>query len=101
MQFETAQLAMTPSSLTVPEVHAHYLNSGGSFDELEVDAYLHGLTPLPCEERDCIAQAVNELIDDLLADGMAHHPPRASYSRPAALRAATATPAPALRRLVG
>lgn len=65
MQFETAQLAMTTSSLTVPEVHAHYLNSGGSFDELEVDAYLHGLTPLPREERDCIAQAVNELFDDL------------------------------------
>lgn len=101
MQFETAQLAMTTSSLTVHDVYSHYLNSGGCFDELEVDAYLHGLAPLPREERDCIAQAVNELIDDLLADGLAGHPPRAGYSGPRLLRAAVATPASASRRFVG
>ncbi|WP_052273919.1 hypothetical protein [Arthrobacter sp. L77] len=72
---------MTESSLTLHEVYLHYLNSGGFFDEFEMDAYLHGLTPLPREERDCIAQAVNELIDDLLASGVRGRPSRASYSR--------------------
>ncbi|WP_104167850.1 hypothetical protein [Arthrobacter sp. SX1312] len=72
---------MAESSLTVHEVYLHYLNSGGFFDEFEMDAYLHGLAPLPREERDCIARAVNELIDDLLARGAPHRRPRASYSR--------------------
>ncbi|WP_307085131.1 hypothetical protein [Arthrobacter agilis] len=80
MQFQTASTAMTASSLTLGEVYLHYLNSGGFFDELELDAYLHGLIPLTREERDCIAGAVNELIDDLLAVGATGRPPRATYS---------------------
>ncbi|WP_104116151.1 hypothetical protein [Arthrobacter sp. B1805] len=80
MQFQTAHAAMMTSALTVQDIHSHYLNSGGFFDELEIDAYLHGLAPLPREERDCVAQAINELIDDLLADGLPHQGPRASYS---------------------
>ncbi|MHA7208428.1 hypothetical protein [Arthrobacter sp. MDT1-65] len=86
MQFQTARRAMSASSLTLGEVHLHYLNSGGFFDELELDAYLHGLIPLTGEERDCIAGAVNELIDDLLAGGTPGRPPRATYGgTPAAL----------------
>lgn len=80
MQFRTASTAMTASSLTLGEVYLHYLNSGGFFDVLEVDAYLHGLIPLTRGERDCIAGAVNELIDDLLASGTMDRPPRATYS---------------------
>lgn len=80
MQFQTAHAAMMTSALTVQDIHSHYLNSGGFFDELEIDAYLHGLASLPREERDCVAQAINELIDDLLADGVPHEGPRASYS---------------------
>ncbi|MCU1632185.1 MAG: hypothetical protein JWM61_837 [Micrococcaceae bacterium] len=80
MQFETAYTAMTTSFLTLREVHLHYLNSGGSFDELEVDAYLHGLAPLPREERNCLAQALNELLDDLLAAGLPACAARATYS---------------------
>ncbi|MBG6225467.1 hypothetical protein IWX63_002039 [Arthrobacter sp. CAN_A2] len=99
MQPQTACTAMTESSLTLHEVYLHYLNSGGFFDELEMDAYLHGLLPLPPEERDCIAQAVNELIDDLLASGTPGFPPRASYSRtPSAVPAAPfLSTAPAVR----
>ena len=81
MQSQTACTAMAESSLTLHEVYLHYLNSGGFFDEFEMDAYLHGLAPLPREERDCIAQAVNELIDDLLARGVPNRRTRASYSR--------------------
>lgn len=81
LQFRTAHAAMTRTSLTVHDVYSHYLNSGGPFDEIEVDAYLHGLMPLPREDRDCVAQAVNELIDDLAAAGAFHDGPRASYSR--------------------
>ncbi|MDN4610190.1 hypothetical protein [Arthrobacter burdickii] len=100
MQFQTASTAMTASSLTLPDVHLHYLNSGGCFDELEVDAYLHGLTPLPREERDCIAQAVNELIDDVLATGASGPLPRASYSSAPATRGISSTRA-RQQRLVG
>ncbi|WP_394248796.1 hypothetical protein [Arthrobacter pityocampae] len=81
MQPQTAWTAMAGSSLTLHEVYLHYLNSGGFFDEFEMDAYLHGLILLPREERNCIAQAVNELIDDLLAGGVTGRRPRASYSR--------------------
>ncbi|MFC3300572.1 hypothetical protein FJV46_08765 [Arthrobacter agilis] len=84
MQSATARTAMRASSLSLREVHLHYLNSGGSADEFELDAYLHDLVNLPRDERDCIAQAVNELIDDLLADGLAGLPPRADYSDSAA-----------------
>ncbi|MHA7179272.1 hypothetical protein ACX80J_04045 [Arthrobacter sp. MDB2-24] len=91
MQFQTASTAMTASSLTLRDVHLHYLNSGGCFDELEVDAYLHGLTPLPREERDCIAQAVNELIDDVLATDSCRSLPRASYSGAPAPRGTSST----------
>lgn len=80
MQFETAYSAMTMSRLTLDEVHLHYLNSGGFFDRIEIDAYLHGLAPLPREERDCLAQAVNELLDDLASTGLAVRPSRATYS---------------------
>ncbi len=89
---------MAASCLTLAEVHLHYLNSGGFFDELELDAYLHGLVPLTGEERDCIAGAVNELVDDLLAGGTPGRPPRATYGgTPAAHDAIRYDP----RRLVG
>jgi hypothetical protein len=87
LQFESAYAAMTTSSLTVRDVYAHYLNSGGSFDEFEFDAYLHGLVPFPRDERNCVAQAVNELIDDLAPLGRSCPILRASYSdRPSARR---------------
>ncbi|WP_290056850.1 PP2C family protein-serine/threonine phosphatase [Amycolatopsis solani] len=52
-----------------------YFALGGSQSLLEVDAYLHGLTPLPRADRDMLAHAVNERLDEL------HGPPKAPYSR--------------------
>jgi hypothetical protein len=100
LQFRTASAAMTTSSLTVRDVHAHYLNSGGCFDELEIDAYLHGLISLPRDERDCVAQAVNELVDDALATGVPGGVARASYSDVSAGRR-TGPRRASRRRLVG
>jgi hypothetical protein len=100
LQPSTARTAMRASSLSLGEVHLHYLNSGGSSDEFELDAYLHGLMHLPREERDCVAQAVNELIDDVPAEVGRRRPARAAYSDTATVR-----PLPAVRhvgqRLVG
>lgn len=66
--------AMGRVGISVGELWLHYLSSGGDIDEYEVDAYLHGLMPLPALERDMISQSVNEMIDDI-AQG-----PRAPYS---------------------
>lgn len=66
--------AMDRVGISVGELWLHYLSTGGDIDEYEVDAYLHGLMPLPALERDMISQAVNEMIDDIA------HGPRAPYS---------------------
>jgi hypothetical protein len=79
MQHQRTFDALECSGLSLGEVVQHYLNMGGSMDELEVDAYLHGLIQLPAQERDCISQAVNELIDDMFA-GAGYHYCRAPYS---------------------
>lgn len=102
MQFETAHSAMTMSLLALDEVHRHYLNSGGSFDRIEIDAYLHGLAPLPREERDCLAQAVNELVDDLAAAGLAVRSSRATYSETRSTRRVSPVLGPgiATRRMI-
>lgn len=67
MQHERTYEALACSGLTLGEVVQHYLNMGGSMDEFEVDAYLNGLMPFSAQERDCVSQAVNELIDDMFA----------------------------------
>lgn len=102
MQFKTAHSAMTMSLLALDEVHRHYLNSGGSFDRIEIDAYLHGLAPLPREERDCLAQAVNELVDDLAAAGLAVRFSRATYSETRSTRRVSPVLGPgiATRRMI-
>ncbi|MCU1633692.1 MAG: hypothetical protein JWM61_2344, partial [Micrococcaceae bacterium] len=38
---------------------------GGTLESFELDAYLHGMYPLPLGDRNMIALALNELIDDL------------------------------------
>ena len=57
--------AMNRTNISPGELWLHYFSMGGGVDEYEVNAYLHGLIDLPDYERDCVAQAVNELFDDL------------------------------------
>jgi hypothetical protein len=53
------------AKLTAEEIWLHYFSIGGNLPVFELDAYLHGSYPLPAGERDMIALALNELIDDL------------------------------------
>ena len=64
-QYALTYEAMKRANISTGELWLHYFSMGGGVDEYEVNAYLHGLIDLPDHERDCIAQAVNELFDDL------------------------------------
>ncbi|WP_050053534.1 hypothetical protein [Pseudarthrobacter siccitolerans] len=57
--------AARDAELTTYDVWLQYFSIGGNIKFFEVDAYLHGLYPLPPAERDLMAMALNELIDDL------------------------------------
>ncbi|MGW5723744.1 SpoIIE family protein phosphatase [Amycolatopsis sp. NPDC003865] len=62
------------SGLPLEELWMRYFALGGSQNLLELDAYLNGLTTLPRVDRDMLAHAVNERLDELAG------PPRAPYS---------------------
>jgi hypothetical protein len=64
MQGLLTYTAMRHADLPLVLVWDHFLNMGGSIGQFEVDAYLHGMMTLPDADRDCVAQAVNELLDD-------------------------------------
>ncbi|MBG6226018.1 hypothetical protein IWX63_002604 [Arthrobacter sp. CAN_A2] len=64
-QYALTSDAMERANISIRDLWEHYFSMGGGVDEYEVTAYLHGLIELPEHERDCIAQAVNELYDDL------------------------------------
>lgn len=65
--------AMTSSGITTGDLWLRYFSLGGDAREYEVDAYIQSLLSLPPYERDLLAHAANELIDELPA------PPRAPY----------------------
>ncbi|SEF20784.1 Stage II sporulation protein E (SpoIIE) [Amycolatopsis pretoriensis] len=62
------------SGLTLEQLWMRYFALGGSQSLLELDAYLNALTTLPRVDRDMLAHAVNERLDELAG------PPRAPYS---------------------
>ncbi|SFW84656.1 PP2C family protein-serine/threonine phosphatase [Amycolatopsis australiensis] len=62
------------SHLTPEQLWMRYFALGGSLSLLDLDAYLNGLTALPRLDRDMLAHAVNERLDELSG------PPRAPYS---------------------
>ncbi|MEV6640606.1 PP2C family protein-serine/threonine phosphatase [Amycolatopsis sp. NPDC051371] len=67
--------AFARAELTPEELWLRYFALGGSYGLLEVEGYLHGLLDLPGFDRDVVAHAVNERLDEL-----AWHR-RASYTR--------------------
>ncbi|BBE24403.1 hypothetical protein MN0502_32860 [Arthrobacter sp. MN05-02] len=69
MQGLCTATAMRHADLSPAIVWDHFLNMGGSIGRFEVEAYLHGLMVLPADDRDCVSQAVNELLDDLAMFG--------------------------------
>jgi hypothetical protein len=75
-QQRTLVLALQRAELTTDELWLRYFALGGTAELMEVEAYAHGLAGLPSLQRDILAHAANERLDELTW----HH--RASYSRP-------------------
>lgn len=57
--------ALAQAGIGIPELWMRYFSVGGEAGEYEVDAYLSGSLSLPPLQRDILAHAANELIDDL------------------------------------
>lgn len=57
--------AMEESGIPLGEVWLRYFSFTGAAGEYEIDAYLNGSLELSEDERDLLAHAVNELIDEL------------------------------------
>ncbi|SEL92749.1 Serine phosphatase RsbU, regulator of sigma subunit [Blastococcus sp. DSM 46786] len=54
------------ADLSLEQLWVRYFALGGTADLMEVDAYLHGLAPVPSAQHDLLAHAVNERLDELL-----------------------------------
>jgi hypothetical protein len=67
--------AFQHAQLPANQLWLRYFALGGDADPVDVDAYLHGLTELPAMQRDMLAHAVNERLDELACAY------RATYSR--------------------
>jgi hypothetical protein len=64
-QQRSLALAFKRAELSVEDLWLRYFGVGGEAGFIEIDAYLHGLTDLPPLERDTLALAVNERLDEL------------------------------------
>jgi Stage II sporulation protein E (SpoIIE) len=53
------------AELSLEQLWVRYFALGGVAGPVEVEAYLHGALPLPSVQRDILAQAVNERLDEL------------------------------------
>lgn len=60
--FETARRR---AECTITDLWVRYLALGGRLDLFAVEAYLSGLAPLPPDQQDVLANALNEHLDDL------------------------------------
>ena len=86
--------AVRRADLTLEQLWTRYFALGGDADLMDVDAHLAGLIRLPPGERDMLAHAVNERLDEVLA---AHRVP---YSRPVRQNRPTTGPLAALVELL-
>lgn len=69
-------LAYRRAELTLEDLWLRYFGLGGTASPMEVDGHLHGLMSLPPMQRDVLAHAINERLDELA------HPARVPYCRP-------------------
>jgi hypothetical protein len=69
--------ALAFSGLSVEQLWMRYFGLGGTGDLMDVDAHIAGVVPLPPLQADMLAHAVNERLDELVAER------RVAYSRPA------------------
>jgi hypothetical protein len=57
--------AVDSAGITASDLWLRYFSIGGNAGEYEVDAYVQSVLSLPPHERDLLAHAANELIDEL------------------------------------
>ena len=72
-QASRLQATMTAASINRQDLWMRLVSLGGDIREFEVDAYVHHALLLPQFQRDLLAHAANEILDDIA-------PPRASYT---------------------
>ncbi|RKS67948.1 hypothetical protein CLV35_3854 [Motilibacter peucedani] len=65
LQRRALAAALARKAVTLSSVWLRYFSLGGEADELEVEGWLQGLVQLPAMQRDMLAQAVNERLDEL------------------------------------
>ena len=94
-QLRVLKVAVQRAGLTVDQLWLRYFALGGDAGRVEVDAYLHGLMPLPPPQRDMLAHAVNERLDELLQEH------RVPYRRTIRTGRPTTGPLAALLELIG
>ena len=63
------------ADLSFEELWLRYFTIGGHAGQFEVEAYIHGAMALPSLQRDILAHALNERLDELHSGA-----PRAPYS---------------------
>jgi hypothetical protein len=73
---QTIEAGRRRAELSVQQLWLDYMSFSGIADLVEVEAYLHGLMPLPSYQEDKLAHAVNERLDDL------YRAARVPYSTP-------------------
>jgi hypothetical protein len=71
--------AFRRADLSVEQLWIRYFALGGDADLVDVDAHLAGLMPLPPHQRDMLAHAVNERLDEVIS---AHRVPYNRAVRP-------------------
>jgi hypothetical protein len=82
LQLKGLRKALASAGIPEEDLWLRYFSIGGMVGEYEVDAYLQSLHSLPALQRDLLAHAANELIDELPALPRAPYGEQVSLSRP-------------------
>jgi hypothetical protein len=94
-QRSALRAAQDHAGLTLEDLWVRYFALGGDADLMDIDAHLSGLTLLPALQRDILAHAVNERLDELITQH------RVPYSRILRQGEPTTGPLAALVTLLG
>jgi hypothetical protein len=81
-QAHLVRQAIETAGIELGRLWVHYFSIGGDAGELEIDAFLHHSLTLPVLQRDLLAHATNELLDQQrpqpipqASDLLDHHDP--------------------------
>lgn len=64
-QLHALDVAVRRADLSMEDLWVRYFTLGGDAGMMEIEAYLNGLMELPSGQRDVLAHAVNERLDDV------------------------------------